>query len=185
MGGKPSAGCTLEVNRLIHIYFKWVPSVGVGWMSVGNTQSYCVCMHVFVWMQISAGQRSVELMTTAQACVFALLISAGLWIGTMMDTCACVCVCSLLMGWVTTQGCEEAVPWWTVCLPGFAVVQDLWKRNWLFILPCSLSRWVLKFLGWFVKISTVVVSFFVYDSCVSSRTQSCFPLDSLWFICQL
>lgn len=38
-GGEPPVVPLTEAPRLIHIYFKWVPSVGVGWMSDGNTHS--------------------------------------------------------------------------------------------------------------------------------------------------
>ena len=67
----------------------------------------------FMWWQISAGQEWVADDSNTRACMFALLIPAGWWVGTVMDICASVC--NLSPGLVAPRGCEVAAQWWTVC----------------------------------------------------------------------
>lgn len=69
----PQQSPPTELNRLIHIYFKWVPSVGVGWMS-DVLRPHNVC--VYMTLQFSAGQGSEALMTLPHWRVFALVIAA-------------------------------------------------------------------------------------------------------------
>lgn len=118
MGGGPPVVSTLEVTRLIHIYFKWVPSVGVGWMSDGSTQPSCVCVR----LQISAGQRIVAWMSTAHCVCLHSQSQLGCGLGQWwIRVYECV-IC--LLGWVAPQGWTVGVRV-SVCLktgvlvPGF------------------------------------------------------------------